>query len=126
MSSVNDSLSLTLFVFPGMLPLKVLLKNKKMRWSLAAHDICYTRELHSKFFALGQCIPVIRGDGVHQRGMNYCVELLNLGKWVKESIPTSVALNEWCMSLDEVRIRINSLIIFLLSRSTFTLKEKST
>ncbi|XP_003743468.1 tafazzin homolog [Galendromus occidentalis] len=66
----------------SMLPMRILLRNEKMRWSLAAHDICYTRELHSNFFALGQCIPVVRGDGVYQRGMNYCVELLNLGKWV--------------------------------------------
>lgn len=72
------------FVVPsaGMLPLSLLCNNSKMRWALAAHDICFTSELHSIFFALGQNVPVIRGEGVYQRGMDYCVDLLNLGKWV--------------------------------------------
>lgn len=53
-----------------------------IRWSLTAHNICFTNSLHSKFFARGKCVPVIRGAGVHQRAMDYCIQKLNEGQWV--------------------------------------------
>ncbi|XP_059477941.1 tafazzin [Neocloeon triangulifer] len=53
-----------------------------MRWSLAAHDICFTNKIHSYFFMMGKCIPVIRGAGVEQEAIKFCSERLSEGSWV--------------------------------------------
>ena len=51
---------------PGMLNWRHLLSADVMRWSLAAHDICFTRPFHCWFFASGKCVPIVRGEGVYQ------------------------------------------------------------
>ncbi|XP_050352674.1 tafazzin [Nymphalis io] len=66
----------------GVLDTGTLLRGARMRWSLAAHDICFTNALHSAFFALGKCVPVVRGAGVYQPAMDFCVERLERGEWV--------------------------------------------
>ncbi|XP_013195999.1 tafazzin [Amyelois transitella] len=66
----------------GVLDCMGLMRRSRMRWSLAAHDICFTNALHSCFFALGKCVPVVRGAGVHQPAIDFCVERLSLGEWV--------------------------------------------
>ncbi|XP_043481212.1 tafazzin [Leptopilina heterotoma] len=64
------------------LDLRYLLSRRKVRWSLAAHDICFTNVWHSYFFMLGKCIPVIRGNGIFQDAVDFCIEKLSSGEWV--------------------------------------------
>ncbi|KAJ2948722.1 hypothetical protein O0L34_g7980 [Tuta absoluta] len=66
----------------GVLETGTLVRRSVMRWSLAAHDICFTKAIHSAFFALGKCVPVVRGAGVYQPAMDFCVERLTRGDWV--------------------------------------------
>lgn len=66
----------------GVLDVSALARRSRMRWSLAAHDICFTNSFHSWLFALGKCVPVVRGAGVHQPALDFCVERLRRGDWV--------------------------------------------
>lgn len=73
---------LTTHLLAGILKITTILRPSKMRWSLAAHDICYTCAPHTYFFSLGKCVPVIRGAGVYQDAVDFCIERLSNGEWV--------------------------------------------
>lgn len=66
----------------GMLDWRHLFNSTIVRWSAAAHDICFTNDLHARFFALGKTFPVVRGEGIYQAGMEFCLERLNAGCWI--------------------------------------------
>lgn len=66
----------------GALKLSNVCSSKRIRWSLAAHDICFTNVWHSTFFMFGKCIPCIRGAGVYQPAIDLCIQKLKLGEWV--------------------------------------------
>ena len=66
----------------GMLSWRQIFTPSLYRWTLAAHEICFSRDSHSKFFGLGRSIPIIRGNGVFQKGLTYSIKKLNQGEWV--------------------------------------------
>jgi len=66
----------------GLLPFRLLARPRLMRWGLGAHNVCFGKESHATFFALGKIFPVVRGDGVYQKGMDALIEKMNAGDWV--------------------------------------------
>jgi len=67
----------------GVLPVKNYFQNitSNMRFCSAAEDVCFTKDIYAIGFSLGQIVPVVRGAGVYQQGMDYMVDCLNLGRW---------------------------------------------
>lgn len=66
-----------------MLKWRQLVQPFLQRWTPGAKEICFSNPLFSVFFALGQTIPIVRGDGVFQQGLSYSIDKMNAGKWVQ-------------------------------------------
>ncbi|TPP67758.1 Tafazzin [Fasciola gigantica] len=82
-------------LFGTLLSLFDLMHVDRYRWSLAAVDVCFTNARDCFFFTWGQGVPVWRrvrhpktklilhpGGGLYQPSMDFCLNLLNRGKWV--------------------------------------------
>jgi len=69
---------------PSLIPgaLRGAFSSNRVRWIPAAKEICFKNRLLSAYFSRGHLVPVIRGNGVYQRGMDWCLKLLNEGRWV--------------------------------------------
>ncbi|XP_074567388.1 uncharacterized protein LOC141824055 [Curcuma longa] len=76
-AAVDDPL-----VIASLLPPSSLLNAHDLRWTLCATDRCFRNPLLSAFFHCLKVLPVSRGDGVYQKGMDSALSKLNNGGWV--------------------------------------------
>ncbi|KAJ8752475.1 hypothetical protein K2173_004763 [Erythroxylum novogranatense] len=76
-ASVDDP-----FVIASLLPPRVLLDAQNIRWTLCASDRCFKNPVTSTFFRCVKVLPVARGDGIYQKGMDMAIAKLNSGGWV--------------------------------------------
>jgi len=86
---------------PSLIPgaLRGAFSSDRVRWIPAAKEICFKNRLLSAYFSRGHLVPVIRGNGVYQRGMDWCLKLLNEGRWVHVFPEGKVNLTGECMRL---------------------------
>ncbi|KAI4369387.1 hypothetical protein MLD38_017829 [Melastoma candidum] len=76
-ASVDDS-----FVIASLLPPSVLMDADNQRWTLCATDRCFKNPVTSAFFPSVKGLPMSRGDGIYQKGMDMATSKLNRGGWV--------------------------------------------
>ena len=65
----------------GLLPFRLAFSPSSLRWGLGASNVCFSKPSHGTFCALAKIIPVHRGDGVYQRGMDLLLDKMNDGDW---------------------------------------------
>ncbi|KAK6176752.1 hypothetical protein SNE40_014991 [Patella caerulea] len=97
----------------GVLQLKYLIHPDRIRWSLGSHDVCFTNYWHALFFSLGKTIPVVRGNGVYQKSMDFVISKLNNGNWVH-------LFPEGKVNLEKEKLRLKWGIGRLISESSVT------
>ncbi|KAI3448576.1 hypothetical protein Pfo_005241 [Paulownia fortunei] len=69
-------------VISSLLPPSMLLDANGLRWTLCASDRCFKNPVTSAFFKYVKVLPVSRGDGIYQKGMDLAISKLNRGGWV--------------------------------------------
>lgn len=76
-ASMDDPL-----VIASLLPPRVLMDAQNLRWTLCASDRCFKNPATSAFFRSVKVLPVSRGDGIYQKGLDMAISKLNNGGWV--------------------------------------------
>ncbi|XP_043711512.1 tafazzin [Telopea speciosissima] len=76
-ASMDDPL-----VIASLLPPSFMLDAHRLRWTLCATDRCFKNPVTSAFFQCVKVLPVSRGDGVYQKGLDMALSKLNSGGWV--------------------------------------------
>ncbi|KAJ1832484.1 Lyso-phosphatidylcholine acyltransferase [Coemansia sp. RSA 2711] len=66
----------------GIMPRRLRWRPEYMRWTLGARELLYMNPVMNAFFALGQTIPTVRGDGIYQLAVEIGLRKLNENKWV--------------------------------------------
>ncbi|OIW13575.1 hypothetical protein TanjilG_29316 [Lupinus angustifolius] len=76
-ASMDDPL-----VIASLLPPQVLMDAENLRWTICATDRCFKNPVTSAFFRSLKVLPVARGEGIYQKGMDMAILKLNHGGWV--------------------------------------------
>ncbi|KAJ0979815.1 hypothetical protein J5N97_015289 [Dioscorea zingiberensis] len=76
-ASVDDPL-----IVASLLPPNTMLDARNLRWTLCATDRCFKNPMLSAFFRCVKVLPVSRGEGIYQKGMDMAISKLNNGGWV--------------------------------------------
>ncbi|KAJ2662316.1 Lyso-phosphatidylcholine acyltransferase [Coemansia sp. RSA 1200] len=66
----------------GLMPARMKWNPDRVRWTLGARELLYMNPLMNAFFALGQTVPTVRGDGIYQLAVEIALRRLNENKWV--------------------------------------------
>ena len=66
---------------------------------MGADNVCFSKSSHATFCALAKVIPVRRGDGVYQRGVDAVLERMNAGEWAHLFPEGKVNMNQEWMRL---------------------------
>ena len=69
-------------VVAALMPLSTTFNTNNFRWTACATDRCFKLMSLAPFFKGGKVLPVERGAGLYQEGMNRMVAKLNRGDWV--------------------------------------------
>ncbi|CAM6120598.1 unnamed protein product [Calypogeia fissa] len=70
------------FVISSVLPAHQLLNASNLRWTLCATEKCFSSPAMSAFFRSVKVLPLTKGHGVFQEGMEVALTKLNRGEWV--------------------------------------------
>ncbi|KAJ4967950.1 hypothetical protein NE237_014651 [Protea cynaroides] len=76
-ASMDDPLVIASLLRPSF-----MLDANSLRWTLCATDRCFKNPVTSAFFQCVKVLPVSRGDGVYQKGLDMALSKLNNGGWV--------------------------------------------
>ncbi|KAJ2453773.1 Lyso-phosphatidylcholine acyltransferase [Coemansia sp. RSA 2336] len=66
----------------GIMPMRLRWQPESTRWTLGARELLYKNPVLNMFFALGQTIPTVRGDGIWQLGVEIGLRKLDENRWV--------------------------------------------
>ncbi|CAK0783341.1 hypothetical protein CVIRNUC_006540 [Coccomyxa viridis] len=66
----------------ALVPAGALLRPQALRWTLCATDRCFTSKAATAFFRAAKVLPIERGAGLQQQGMQAAEGCLNRGDWV--------------------------------------------
>ncbi|KAJ1999052.1 Lyso-phosphatidylcholine acyltransferase [Coemansia thaxteri] len=66
----------------GVMPARMWWNPDHARWTLGAREYLYKNPPLNAFFALGQTISTVRGDGIYQLAVEIGIRRLNENKWL--------------------------------------------